>query len=109
VAIETGYPANFSRPFQESPLPQRLHETYSRIEKERGAVVPLIVRNFIEIAITETYYLNRPTDPDTCLSSVLNILGGAQEVSYEGTKYVSLIGVVEQVHLQWCRIPPFCR
>jgi len=102
------YPASFSQHFQESELPKLLGEIYSRFESDRNVIVPSIVRNFIGIAITESFYLERQASVETCLSTVSSILVEAREIPYEGTKYVSLIGVVEQIHSKWCRVRPFC-
>jgi hypothetical protein len=113
VPIPLDYPESFSRPFRESLLPQRLCEVYGRIESDRRVTVPSVVRNFIEVALTETFYLGRLTHDvrqlETSLNTVAIVLSKAQAVHYEGIGYVSLGGVIEQLHSGWCSVPPFCR
>jgi hypothetical protein len=113
VPIPIDYPESFTQPFRQSLLPERLNEIYHRIESDRKVAVPLVVRNFIEVAITETFYLGRLTHDvrqlETSFNTVAIVLSKAQAIHYEGTGYVGLVGVIEQLHSGWCSVPPFCR
>lgn len=96
-------------------ISQRLNQVYSTVEGTKGVLIPSTVRNFTEALITEALIFNRfdETDPkriiDTSVGAVSSILDSVAPTPQDGTNYITLIGVLEQVHVKWCRIFPFCR
>ncbi len=107
-------------------LSQRLNELYTKVERQKNVVVPVNVRYFAESFITESLvmrnmeWLNKqnldlssPTQMRTAVESTIvivsDILAASAVENVRGVDYITLIGVLEQIHKNWCRIFPFCR
>jgi hypothetical protein len=96
-------------------ISQQIYRLYSDIEDEKQIIIPPSVRSFTEALITEAFMLGRRGSRsveqfiEDSLKSASLILSNAETLDVNHHKYVTLIGVVQQVNSQWCKIFPFCK
>ena len=95
-------------------LSRRLNEMYTAIEKSRNVIIPTAVRSFTEALLTEALVFNRFDEnvPErkraVALTNVSSMLGSTEPRSHDGLYYITLIGVLQEVHSSWCKVFPFC-
>jgi hypothetical protein len=111
-------------PDARSELNRVLDEVFSSVQEERDVVVPASVRTFMQSIVEESMTLRRSEweevvglDPLEGPSEFEEGVRQADQTVYEVLRnvradegsYVSLIGVVETIHEEWCGIYPICR
>lgn len=116
-------------PVHATQLSGKLDTVFSQVQKEQSVIVPSVVRGLIEAVISESILLRKDEwvkkydfdldDPtglemaiDRAAQTVYTLLKAVpSEVSEggESLNYLSLVGTLRQIHIQWCGIFPFCR
>ena len=105
----------------------RMTELFSRVELDRGVIVPQHIRLFLSHMALESLHLRDDEWRQVCNAdpsieshaarigeqiheSLLEILSNAeaQPSAFSGMPRVTLIGVLRCVHEYWCQIFPFC-